>query len=154
MILLMIVLAFFLGFCFRKMMGGQLIEGSEDSDSGTALAGETCIKDYYNIYKDEYYKYGDEYKCAPMYQREVKTFSIKDRQGWWKSMSAVCCAKYSGEGNCNTDYNSMVFCDDDTESCYEGNVENANPYYIGTCMHAGQPCHDGLPDCDSINEFQ
>ena len=37
--LLMIVLAFFLGFCFRKMMGGQLIEGQ-------LSPGADCQPDY------------------------------------------------------------------------------------------------------------
>ena len=30
--LLMIVLAFFLGFCFRKLMGGRLVEGTEGTE--------------------------------------------------------------------------------------------------------------------------
>lgn len=51
--LLMIILAFFLGFCFRKMMGGQLIEGTlsngsscdndSDCDSGHCW-WNTCIQ--------------------------------------------------------------------------------------------------------------
>ena len=39
--LLMIVLAFLLGFCFRKMMGGQLIEGyfnNNDSNNGVDVS--------------------------------------------------------------------------------------------------------------------
>lgn len=42
--LLMIVLAFFLGFCFRKMMRGQLVEGSETFD----LTGDSYRVEFNN----------------------------------------------------------------------------------------------------------
>ena len=62
--LLMIILAFFLGFCFRKMMGWQLIEGtlpngsSCDNDSECASGhcySHSCIqhdfvKDFVSIF--------------------------------------------------------------------------------------------------------
>jgi len=42
--LLMIVLAFFLGFCFRKTMAGQLIEGSyNNNDSNNGIDASPLI---------------------------------------------------------------------------------------------------------------
>ena len=154
--LLMIVLAFFLGFCFRKMMGGQLIEGSEDyysgyTDSGTAQAGERCIKDYDNFMTKEQNRYSNEYKCKPIYQHETKYVSKRFEDGGWQTGPIECCAKYSGDGGCNTDGNLLTTCIDGSDTCFEGNT---NPYYIGTCDKAIKPCRNGLPACDSIKDIQ
>ena len=87
--LLMIVLAFFLGFCFRKMMGGRLVEGTEDTqdtegkkinlthynrngditicDAVAAIKREDNGWILYDDYQACSYKYGG--NCIPLYRK-------------------------------------------------------------------------------------